>query len=56
LVPRRKGLDMKGVAVFGNAGAGKSTLARRLIKPPGLPLYLLDLIRARGHFGPLPKN
>ena len=35
---------MRRVAVFGNAGAGKSTLARRLAELTGLPLYPLDRI------------
>lgn len=33
---------MKRIAVFGNAGAGKSTLARRLAELTGLPLYVID--------------
>jgi len=36
---------MKRVAVFGNAGGGKSTLARRLSEVTRLPLYPLDLIQ-----------
>jgi adenylate kinase family enzyme len=36
---------MKKVAVFGNAGGGKSTLAKQLAKLTGLPLYPLDLIQ-----------
>ena len=36
---------MKRVAVFGNAGGGKSTLAKRLAKMTGLPLHPLDLIQ-----------
>jgi adenylate kinase family enzyme len=35
---------MRRVAVFGNAGGGKSTLARRLSEATGLPLYALDVI------------
>jgi hypothetical protein len=35
---------MKRVAVFGNAGGGKSTLARKLAALTGLPLHALDLI------------
>ena len=38
---------MKKVAVFGNAGGGKSTLARKLAEATGLPLYPLDLIEWR---------
>lgn len=36
---------MRKVAVFGNAGGGKSTLARKLADLTGLPLYLLDMIK-----------
>jgi adenylate kinase family enzyme len=35
------------VAVFGNAGGGKSTLARKLAALTKLPLYPLDLIQYR---------
>ena len=38
---------MKRVAVFGNAGGGKSTLARRLAELTGLPLHPLDKIQYR---------
>ncbi len=38
---------MKRVAVFGNAGGGKSTLARRLAELTGLPLHPLDVIQFR---------
>lgn len=38
---------MRKVAVFGNAGGGKSTLARKLADLTGLPLYPLDLIQYR---------
>ena len=38
---------MKKVAVFGNTGDGKSTLARKLAEVTGLPLYPLDLIQYR---------
>ncbi|OKH29285.1 adenylate kinase [Chroogloeocystis siderophila] len=36
---------MKKVAVFGNAGGGKSTLSKRLSQMTGLPLYVLDKIQ-----------
>ena len=36
---------MKKVAVFGNAGGGKSTLSKRLAERTGLPLIALDLIQ-----------
>ena len=36
---------MRKVAVFGNAGAGKSTLARRLAEVTGLSLYPVDTIK-----------
>lgn len=36
---------MQRVAVFGNAGGGKSTLSRRLATITGLPLHVLDKIR-----------
>lgn len=38
---------MKKVAVFGNAGGGKSTLAKQLAQQTGLPLYPLDLMKYR---------
>jgi adenylate kinase family enzyme len=36
---------MKRVAVFGNAGGGKSTLAKRLAELTQLPLYTIDKIQ-----------
>jgi adenylate kinase family enzyme len=38
---------MRRVAVFGNAGGGKSTLAKRLADITRLPLYPLDTIQFR---------
>lgn len=42
--PERR-VVMKKVAVFGNAGGGKSTLSKRLSQITGLPLYVLDKIQ-----------
>jgi adenylate kinase family enzyme len=36
---------MEKVAVFGNAGGGKSTLSRKLSEATGLPLHVLDKIQ-----------
>lgn len=36
---------MRRVAVFGNAGGGKSTLSKRLAEITDLPLIFLDLIQ-----------
>ena len=47
---------MKRVAVFGNAGGGKSTLARQLAELTGLPLYPLDLIQFRAGGGKVPHD
>ncbi len=38
---------MKKVAIFGNAGGGKSTLARELAELTGLPLYVIDMMQFR---------
>lgn len=38
---------MKRVAIFGNAGGGKSTLARELSAITGLPLYVIDKLQYR---------
>ena len=38
---------MKKVAVFGNAGGGKSTLSKQLAAITNLPLYVLDKIKYR---------
>src|SRR6516162_3252807 len=38
---------MNRVAVFGNAGGGKSTLARHLAEITRLPLHILDKIQFR---------
>ena len=38
---------MKRIAVFGNAGAGKSWLARELAAITGLPLHVIDMMQFR---------
>lgn len=38
---------MKRVAIFGNAGGGKSTLAVELANITGLPLYVIDKVKFR---------
>jgi adenylate kinase family enzyme len=47
---------MKRVAVFGNTGGGKSTLAKNLAGLTGLPLYPLDLIQFRPGGDPVPHD
>jgi adenylate kinase family enzyme len=44
---------MRKIAVFGNAGGGKSRLARQLAEATGLPLYCLDKLEFReGRYWP----
>ena len=38
---------MRKVAIFGNAGGGKSRLARRLAEAAGLPFYCIDKVQFR---------
>lgn len=47
---------MKKVAVFGNTGGGKSTLAKRLAELTHIPLYPLDLIQYRTGGGKVPHD
>ena len=47
---------MKRVAVFGNAGAGKSTVAKRLSDITGLPWHALDIIQYRSKGGRIPGD
>jgi adenylate kinase family enzyme len=47
---------MKRVAVFGNTGGGKSTLARRLAELTRLPLYPLDIIQFKAGGGKVPHD
>ena len=47
---------MRRVAVFGNAGGGKSTLARRLAALTGLPLHVIDMLQFRPGGAPVPHE
>jgi adenylate kinase family enzyme len=47
---------MKRVAVFGNAGGGKSTLARHLAELTRLPLHPVDTIKFRAGGGEVPHE
>jgi adenylate kinase family enzyme len=47
---------MKRVAVFGNAGGGKSPLAKRLANFTRLPLYAIDSIKYRTGGGEVPRD
>jgi adenylate kinase family enzyme len=47
---------MKRVAVFGNAGGGKSTLARKLAEVMRLPLYVIDMIQFRAGADGVPRE
>ena len=47
---------MRKVAVFGNAGGGKSTLARALAELTSLPLYPLDMLEWRAGGVPVPRD
>lgn len=47
---------MRRVAVFGNAGGGKSTLARRLSTATGLPLHVIDEMQFRSGAVPVPQD
>ena len=47
---------MKRVAVFGNAGGGKSTIARRLAELTGLPLYVVDMMQFKAGGVKVPRH
>jgi adenylate kinase family enzyme len=47
---------MKKVAVFGNAGGGKSTLARQVAELTRLPLYPVDIMQYRAGSGKVPHE
>jgi adenylate kinase family enzyme len=46
-----KEMPMNRVAVFGNAGGGKSTLSKRLAEMTGLPMVGLDLLQFKSGGG-----
>lgn len=53
MTPPVSALAMRKIAVFGNAGGGKSRLATRLAEATSLPLYCLDMIQFRaGRYWP----
>lgn len=47
---------MNKVAVFGNAGGGKSTLSKKLSEIAGLPLYPLDKLKFRPGGAEVPQE
>ena len=47
---------MRKVAIFGNTGGGKSTLAGKLAELTNLPLYPLDMIQYRAGDGEVPHD
>jgi adenylate kinase family enzyme len=47
---------MKKVAVFGNAGGGKSTLSKRLSEITDLPLHILDKIKFQAGGAEVPEQ
>lgn len=47
---------MKKVAIFGNAGGGKSTLARRLAELTRIPLHPVDVIQFHAGGGRVPHE
>ena len=47
---------MSRVAIIGNAGGGKSTLAKKLSKSKGLPLYPVDKIQWKPKWTPAPQE
>ena len=47
---------MRRVAIFGNAGGGKSTLARELAAISGLPLAAIDKLQFRDGGAPVPHE
>jgi len=49
-------MGMRRVAIFGNAGGGKSTLARRLAELMQLPLYVVDMMQFRPGGAKVPQH
>jgi adenylate kinase family enzyme len=54
--PVRGASLMKRVAVFGNAGGGKSTLAQRVAELTGVPLYVVDKMQFRAGGAKVPHD
>jgi adenylate kinase family enzyme len=46
----------EGGAIFGNAGGGKSTLARKLAELTRLPLYVVDMMQFRAGGAAVPQD
>jgi adenylate kinase family enzyme len=55
-VGRLEKRTVKKIAVFGNTGGGKSTLAKRLAELTHIPLYPLDTIQYRAGGGKVPDD
>ena len=55
-VGRLEKRPVKKIAVFGNTGGGKSTLAKRLAELTRIPLYPLDTIQYRAGGGKVPDD
>lgn len=54
--PLSRPTEMRRVAVFGNAGGGKSTLARQLATITDLPRHSLDTIKYKPGGGEIPHD
>ena len=55
-IPTNGDESMKRVAIFGNAGGGKSTLARELSLITGLPLHVVDKLQFLPGGAPVPRE
>lgn len=57
VLPRTDGAGaMKRIAIFGNAGGGKSTLAKRLAALTALPIFIVDKMQFRDGGAPVPAD